>query len=82
MTFVKRCLFIGAYLLIGVFAASCAQEQIFTTITKMPPANNGDWHTINPDGIDVTSLAVSPTFSSDETIFIGLRGWDLPFAPV
>ena len=35
------------------------------------------WRAIGPEGIDVTSLAISPKFSEDGTIFIGLGGWDL-----
>ena len=59
--------------LLGAVLASCSQVQSFQT----PPASGPGWRAIGPEGIDVTSLAISPKFSEDGTIFIGLGGWDL-----
>ena len=66
-------LLLGVIALLGVVLASCGQVQSFHTSSR-----SGDqWNAIGPEGIDVTSLSVSPNFSNDATIFIGLAGWDL-----
>ena len=69
----QRYLLLSSLVLLGVIFASCGGAQSF----QSPPPSGPDWSAIGPEGIDVTSLAISPAFSTDRTLFVGLRGWDL-----
>ena len=72
-----RLLPIVSLLVLGVILASCGGVQSFETVAGTPSPGGEEWRAIGPAGIDVTSLAFSPAYSSDDTLFIGLSGWDL-----
>ena len=72
-----RCLLLASLVLLGIILASCGQVQSFQTAAHTSPRSGAGWSAMGPEDIDVTSLAISPDFSKDSTIFIGLEGWDL-----
>ena len=65
-------LLLGPLVLLGALFASGGGVQSFQT-----SSSGGDWRAIGPEGVDVTSIAISPAFSNDRTLFVGLSGWDL-----
>ena len=70
-------LLLGSLVLLGTILASCGGAQSFQTAAGTPPGSGAGWRAIGPEGIDVTSLSISPDYSRDDTIFLGLAGWDL-----
>ena len=68
---------LAALVLMGAVLVSCGQAQSFHTPAQTSPGSETGWRAVGPEGINVTSLAVSPDFPNDRTIFMGLQGWDL-----
>ena len=67
---------IAALVIMGLVSVACSGAQSFPGAS--PPGSIGtDWRAIGPEGIKVTSLAISPAFASDRTVFMGLAGWDM-----
>ena len=73
----KRGSILASLALVAIALAACGQTQSFDTPAEVPSRSGEGWRAIGPEGIDVSSLAVSPDYASDSTIFIGLHGWDL-----
>ena len=69
----RRYLLLVPLVLLGVILTSCGEPQSF----QSPSPIGSDWRAIGPEGINVTSLAISPAFSTDGTLFLGLHGWEL-----
>ena len=67
---------LGLLFLMGVVFASCSQDQSFQS-PSTPENVGGDWRGVSPEGISVTSLALSPAYTVDRTLFMGFDGWDL-----
>ena len=69
----RRYLLFAFLVLPGVMSASCGEPQSL----QSPPPSGPDWRAIGPEGVRVASLDISPEFSTDRTLFMGLHGWDL-----
>ena len=72
----RRFTLIGSLVLLGTILVSCGDVQSFRS-TSNPSLEGTDWRAISPEGIDPRSLAISPDFSNDSTLFMGLTGWDM-----
>ena len=66
----------GLLLLLGIVFVSCGEAQSFRSASSTGLTGT-DWRAISPEGIRPMSLAISPTYSEDETLYMGLEGWDL-----
>ena len=67
---------LGSLVLLAIALVSCGDVQSFQS-TSNPSLVGTNWRAINPEGIDPISLAISPDFSNDNTLFMGLDGWDM-----
>ena len=67
---------LGSLVLLAIALVSCGDVQSFQS-TSNPSLVGTNWRAISPEGIDPISLAISPDFSNDSTLFMGLDGWDM-----
>ncbi len=72
----KRFTFFGSLVLLGIILVSCGDVQSFRSTANSSLVGTG-WRTTSPEGLGSTSLAISPDFSRDRTMFMGLSSWDM-----